>query len=193
MPEPCRSCERRELDWGGCRCQAYLLAGDAGLTDPACSLSPAHDAVVALREGARKRSRSSRVGVIVRVFGSAAGGGVPQWNCACFNCSEARAGRAPRRTQSGVAVSADGERWLLLNCSPDIAEQIEAFVPLHPRPPRDTPIGGMLFTDANVDHIGGLAMLRQRGQHSFRPALECAGARHCESAAGLRAFCALAA
>jgi PqqA peptide cyclase len=51
MPEPCRSCERRELDWGGCRCQAYLLAGDAGVTDPACSLSPAHATVVALRDG----------------------------------------------------------------------------------------------------------------------------------------------
>jgi len=51
MPDPCRSCERREIDWGGCRCQAYLLAGDAGLTDPACSLSPAHHAVVALRDG----------------------------------------------------------------------------------------------------------------------------------------------
>ena len=50
MPEPCRSCERREVDWGGCRCQAYLLAGDAGLTDPACSLSPSHAAVVALRD-----------------------------------------------------------------------------------------------------------------------------------------------
>ncbi|HEX3456995.1 MAG TPA: MBL fold metallo-hydrolase [Candidatus Baltobacteraceae bacterium] len=105
--------------------------------------------------------------MIVRVLGSAAGGGVPQWNCACFNCSEARTGRVPRRTQSGLAVSADGERWLLLNCSPDIAEQIEAFVPLHPRPPRGTPIGGMLFTDANVDHLGGLAVLRQRGPHSF--------------------------
>ncbi|MGC1381166.1 MAG: pyrroloquinoline quinone biosynthesis protein PqqE [Candidatus Baltobacteraceae bacterium] len=51
MPEPCQSCDRREIDWGGCRCQAYLLAGDAGLTDPACSLSPAHGLVVALRAG----------------------------------------------------------------------------------------------------------------------------------------------
>ena len=50
MPEPCRSCDRRELDWGGCRCQAFLLAGDAGATDPACSLSPNHSMVVALRE-----------------------------------------------------------------------------------------------------------------------------------------------
>ena len=46
MPEPCRSCERREVDWGGCRCQAFLLTGEAGATDPACALSPQH-AVVA--------------------------------------------------------------------------------------------------------------------------------------------------
>lgn len=50
MPEPCRSCDRRELDWGGCRCQAFLLTGDAAATDPACSLSPHHAIVVALRE-----------------------------------------------------------------------------------------------------------------------------------------------
>jgi pyrroloquinoline quinone biosynthesis protein E len=49
MPEPCKSCERREVDWGGCRCQAYLVAGDAGVTDPACALSPAHDRIVAMR------------------------------------------------------------------------------------------------------------------------------------------------
>lgn len=104
--------------------------------------------------------------MIVRVLGSAAGGGVPQWNCACANCQAARTGRAPRRTQSSLAVSADGARWLLLNCSPDVAEQIEAFPPLHPPAPRGTPIAGMLFTDANVDHIGGLAVLRQRGGHA---------------------------
>jgi pyrroloquinoline quinone biosynthesis protein B len=101
--------------------------------------------------------------VIVRVLGSAAGGGVPQWNCACANCEASRAGRAPCRTQSSLAVSADGKRWLLLNCSPDVAAQIEAFAPLHPPQPRGTPISGMLLTDANVDHIGGLAVLRQSG------------------------------
>jgi pyrroloquinoline quinone biosynthesis protein E len=42
MPEPCRSCDRREIDWGGCRCQAFALTGDAGRTDPACALSPDH-------------------------------------------------------------------------------------------------------------------------------------------------------
>ncbi|MBV9719640.1 MAG: pyrroloquinoline quinone biosynthesis protein PqqE [Candidatus Eremiobacteraeota bacterium] len=52
MREPCRSCERREMDWGGCRCQAFLLTGDAGATDPACSLSPHHSLVAALREDA---------------------------------------------------------------------------------------------------------------------------------------------
>ena len=51
MPEPCRSCERRTEDFGGCRCQAFLLAGDAGVTDPACSLAPAHGVVeAAVRE-----------------------------------------------------------------------------------------------------------------------------------------------
>lgn len=47
MPEPCRGCERRSEDFGGCRCQAFLLAGDATATDPACSLAPAHEAVTA--------------------------------------------------------------------------------------------------------------------------------------------------
>lgn len=50
MPEPCRSCERRELDWGGCRCQAFLVTGDAAATDPACALSPHHDLIAALRD-----------------------------------------------------------------------------------------------------------------------------------------------
>ncbi len=105
--------------------------------------------------------------MIVRVLGSAAGGGVPQWNCACANCRAAREGRIPHRTQSSVAVSADGSRWLLLNCSPDVAAQIEAFPPLQPHETRGTPIAGMLLTDANVDHIGGLATLRQSGEHRF--------------------------
>lgn len=105
--------------------------------------------------------------MIVRVLGSAAGGGVPQWNCACDNCRAARAGDRPARTQSTLAVSVDGERWLLLNCSPDVAVQIEAFPPLHPPQPRGTPIAGMLLTDGNVDHLGGLAVLRQRGTHGF--------------------------
>jgi pyrroloquinoline quinone biosynthesis protein B len=105
--------------------------------------------------------------VIVRVLGSAAGGGLPQWNCACANCAAARSGRIARRTQSSLAISIDGERWLLLNCSPDVGTQIEAFAPLQPRQARGTPILGMLFTDANVDHLGGLATLRQGGGSGF--------------------------
>ncbi|HZV77124.1 MAG TPA: MBL fold metallo-hydrolase, partial [Candidatus Babeliales bacterium] len=94
--------------------------------------------------------------MIVRVLGSAAGGGVPQWNCACRNCAAARAGDLPARLQSSLAASVDGKRWLLLNCSPDIGAQIENFAPLQPARLRETPIGGMLLTDANVDHLGGL-------------------------------------
>jgi pyrroloquinoline quinone biosynthesis protein B len=106
--------------------------------------------------------------MIVRVLGSAAGGGVPQWNCACPNCSAARLGTRPRRSQSSFAVSADGARWWLVNASPDVAQQIEAAPPLQPRAGRGTPIAGMLFTDANVDHLGGLAVLRQTGDHAFQ-------------------------
>jgi pyrroloquinoline quinone biosynthesis protein B len=110
--------------------------------------------------------------MILRVLGSAAGGGVPQWNCACANCSAAREGRAPRRSQSCAAIGSEhGGTWTLLNCSPDIAQQIEAFAPLQPCAEgdghRDTPIACVLLTDANVDHIGGLAVLRQDGSHSF--------------------------
>jgi pyrroloquinoline quinone biosynthesis protein E len=49
MPEPCRSCNRRQIDFGGCRCQAYFLTGDAAATDPACSLAPRHDLIEAAR------------------------------------------------------------------------------------------------------------------------------------------------
>jgi len=49
MPEPCRSCSRRALDFGGCRCQALALTGDAAATDPACVHAPRHDLVVAAR------------------------------------------------------------------------------------------------------------------------------------------------
>ena len=50
MPEPCKSCERRTIDFGGCRCQAFALTGDASATDPACQLAPAHGLVVDARE-----------------------------------------------------------------------------------------------------------------------------------------------
>ncbi|MDB5094509.1 MAG: pyrroloquinoline quinone biosynthesis protein PqqB [Candidatus Eremiobacteraeota bacterium] len=105
--------------------------------------------------------------MIVRVLGSAAGGGVPQWNCSCVNCAAARRGDAPPRSQSSFALSADGDAWWLVNVSPDVAAQIEAFPPLQPRERRGTPIAGMLLTDANVDHLGGLAVVRQSHPRGF--------------------------
>src|SRR5690242_15837126 len=100
--------------------------------------------------------------LIVRILGSAAGGGFPQWNCGCPNCRGVRAGgiRARARTQECVAVSADGAAWLLLNCSPEIRAQIESFPPLHPRAPRDCPIAAILLTNGDLDHCLGLLSLR---------------------------------
>jgi len=60
MPEPCRSCERKEIDWGGCRCQAFLLTGDGTATDPACAKSPDHQLVAAYRDAAPEPEWSPR-------------------------------------------------------------------------------------------------------------------------------------
>ena len=99
----------------------------------------------------------------VRILGSAAGGGFPQWNCSCTGCEAVRggSGRARPRTQECVAVSADGDRWVLLNASPEIRGQIEAFPPLHPRPPRRSPIAGVVLTNGDLDHCLGLLSLRE--------------------------------
>lgn len=99
------------------------------------------------------------------ILGSAAGGGVPQWNCRCPICQLAWAGdpRIAARTQSSLAVSADGEQWLLINASPDIRQQIAATPALHPRRGlRDSPIAAVLLTNGDVDHIAGLLGLRER-------------------------------
>jgi pyrroloquinoline quinone biosynthesis protein B len=101
--------------------------------------------------------------VKVRVLGSAAGGGVPQWNCGCENCREARrvGGAVRARTQESVAVSADGAAWFLLNVSPEIRAQIESFPPLCPRQPRHSPIAGLVLTNGDLDHCLGLLSLRE--------------------------------
>jgi pyrroloquinoline quinone biosynthesis protein B len=101
--------------------------------------------------------------VWVRVLGSAAGGGFPQWNCGCPRCRAVRDGSRPcrPRTQSSVAVSADYQRWFLLNASPDIRAQIEAFPALHPNGIRDSPVRTVLLTDAELDHTLGLLLLRE--------------------------------
>src|SRR5438067_1212241 len=101
----------------------------------------------------------------IRLLGTAAGGGVPQWNCNCPICREARAGtgRVKPRRQSCVAVSADDRNWFLLNASPDLASGIENFPPLHPPPDRvrGSRIQAVLLTNADLDHTLGLFQLRE--------------------------------
>ncbi|MFJ9865811.1 pyrroloquinoline quinone biosynthesis protein PqqB [Streptomyces sp. NPDC101165] len=97
----------------------------------------------------------------VVLLGTAAGGGFPQWNCACALCAAARDGKLPSRTQECAAVTGNGRDWWLLNASPDLRTQLTATPALRPGPgPRDTPLRGVLLTDAEVDHVTGLAELR---------------------------------
>ena len=98
------------------------------------------------------------------VLGSAAGGGFPQWNCNCRNCDGLRHGtiNARARTQSSIAVSANGSDWVLINASPDILTQIRATPVLQPgRSARDTGIAAVMLMDAQIDHVTGLLMLRE--------------------------------
>jgi pyrroloquinoline quinone biosynthesis protein B len=100
----------------------------------------------------------------ILVLGSAAGGGFPQWNCNCRNCAGVRDGsvRATPRTQSSIAVSANGVDWVLFNASPDILSQFRASPALQPgRALRDTGIVGVVLMDAQIDHTTGLFMLRE--------------------------------
>ncbi len=100
----------------------------------------------------------------IRVLGSAAGGGFPQWNCNCRNCDALRRGtsRAEARTQSSLAVSMDGENWLLVNASPDARAQILANPELQPaRAVRDTGIAAVILMDSQIDHVTGLLTLRE--------------------------------
>ena len=100
----------------------------------------------------------------IRVLGSSAGGGFPQWNCGCSNCAGVRLGaiRAVPRTQESVAVGAPPNgAWLVINASPDIGRQIESFPPLHPRGLRHSPVLGVVLTNGDLDHCLGLLCLRE--------------------------------
>ncbi len=104
--------------------------------------------------------------MIIRILGAAAGGGFPQWNCNGRNSASVRAGKPgfTARTQSSLAVSADGKRWVLLNASPDLRQQIAAAPALWPDasgPLRNSPIKSVVVTNADVDHIIGLINLRE--------------------------------
>jgi pyrroloquinoline quinone biosynthesis protein B len=104
------------------------------------------------------------------VLGSAAGGGFPQWNCSCPVCQLAwrSDARVKSRSQSSLAVTADGVRWLLLNASPDLRQQIIANPDLHPLDRctdgrrRHSPISAVFVTNGDVDHLAGLLTLREQ-------------------------------
>jgi pyrroloquinoline quinone biosynthesis protein B len=104
--------------------------------------------------------------MLVKVLGSAAGGGLPQWNCNGRNSADARngvAGLMPR-TQASVAVSASGAEWVLLNAAPDLRQQINDTPALHPAPagpPRNSPIKAVVLTNGDVDAVAGLLTLRE--------------------------------
>ena len=104
------------------------------------------------------------------MLGSAAGGGVPQWNCNCRQCAGLRGGtlRAQARTQSSIAVAGAGPGWVLVNASPDVRAQLAAYPELQPSPRaaalRATPLAGIVLVDGQVDHTTGLYMLREAGR-----------------------------
>ena len=103
----------------------------------------------------------------IQILGSAAGGGLPQWNCACVNCVAARAGKIGPQTQSSIAIGADSQKfqsWWLINASPDLPRQIESATQLQPRGnnSRNTPIAGVFVTNADIDHALGVLLLRQQ-------------------------------
>lgn len=114
------------------------------------------------------KSSAGRLRVVV--LGSGAGGGSPQWNCRCAVCEAVRAKKkgTSRRTQTSIAVSADGRRWALINASPDLGEQILTNEALHPKGDvRSSPIKAVVLTGAEVDQCAGLLHLRERQSFSL--------------------------
>jgi pyrroloquinoline quinone biosynthesis protein B len=110
--------------------------------------------------------------VLIKVLGSAAGGGFPQWNCNAVTSRAAWSGvnQAKARTQASLAISGDGETWVILNASPDIRQQIISAPQLHPRVDgalRNSPIAAVVLTNADVDHVAGLLSLRENQRFSL--------------------------
>ena len=100
----------------------------------------------------------------VVVLGAAAGGGVPQWNCGCPVCRNARNENPElRSTQASIAVSRDSEHWFLINASPDLRQQLIATPQLHPRHGqlRHSPIAGVILTNGEIDAVAGLLSMRE--------------------------------
>jgi pyrroloquinoline quinone biosynthesis protein B len=99
--------------------------------------------------------------MVIQILGSAAGGGVPQWNCGCRQCDAARSGLIETRTQCSVAITADERRWVLINASPDLRSQLARFKSQPPSRTRRSPIESVLLSDADLDHTLGLFLLRE--------------------------------
>jgi pyrroloquinoline quinone biosynthesis protein B len=104
--------------------------------------------------------------MLIKVLGSAAGGGFPQWNCNGRNSADVRKGVAglKARTQASLAVSANGQDWILLNASPDLRQQINETPELQPaldQGPRNSPIKAVILTNGDVDALAGLLTLRE--------------------------------
>lgn len=100
----------------------------------------------------------------ILILGAAAGSGVPQWNCGCDNCRDARSGAlAIGGNQASVAISSDGAHWFLINASPDLRQQIANTSALWPKPglKRHSPIAGVILTNGEIDAITGLLTLRE--------------------------------
>jgi pyrroloquinoline quinone biosynthesis protein B len=99
--------------------------------------------------------------VRVRILGSAAGGGFPQWNCRCPTCEAARSGGAVPRTQSSIAIRGERGPWFLGNASPDLRQQLEELPDEGDHGVRAAPVAAVLLTDAEIDHTAGLLLLRE--------------------------------
>ena len=102
----------------------------------------------------------------IRILGSAAGGGFPQWNCNCAGCQATRRGElgVHQRTQSSLAVRGSSGDWFLVNASPDVRQQLERLRDRSPTSIRSSPIAGVLLSDAEIDHTAGLMILRESSE-----------------------------
>ena len=96
----------------------------------------------------------------LKILGTSAGGGLPQWNCGCRYCVRARAGQLPRRAQSSLAFTPDEQNWYLVDAGPEVTAQLQ-LLPHPPSDSRQVPLGGILLTDAELDHTLGLLQLRE--------------------------------
>lgn len=112
------------------------------------------------------RLRSALGLMHIKILGSAAGGGFPQWNCNCAGCRAVRKGDngVRPRTQSSLAVRGSSGDWFLVNASPDVRQQLEMLRDKMPNTIRSSPIAGVLLSDGEIDHTTGLMILRESSE-----------------------------